>query len=132
MSFIIISRSNCKLHPFSEFIAVSELKKSTQGKILCFYGPPGVGKTSIARSIAKALNREVNKLGISLPDSLCLVVALVHSSAFLYHLVLPVQRRRYDGCSRDQGPSSNVRGSHAGQNDPVPEENQDGKSFGPH
>lgn len=42
-----------------EFIAVSELKKSTQGKILCFYGPPGVGKTSIARSIAKALNREV-------------------------------------------------------------------------
>lgn len=43
----------------SEFIAVSELKKSTQGKILCFYGPPGVGKTSIARSIAKALNREV-------------------------------------------------------------------------
>jgi len=44
----------------SEFIAVSELKKSTQGKILCFYGPPGVGKTSIARSIAKALNREVS------------------------------------------------------------------------
>uniref|UniRef100_A0A915JDV8 Lon proteolytic domain-containing protein n=1 Tax=Romanomermis culicivorax TaxID=13658 RepID=A0A915JDV8_ROMCU len=32
-----------------EFIAVSKLKGSTQGKILCFYGPPGVGKTSIAR-----------------------------------------------------------------------------------
>jgi ATP-dependent Lon protease len=30
-----------------EFIAVSQLKGSTQGKILCFYGPPGVGKTSI-------------------------------------------------------------------------------------
>jgi len=42
-----------------EFIAVSQLKGSTQGKILCFYGPPGVGKTSIAKSIAKALNREV-------------------------------------------------------------------------
>lgn len=42
-----------------EFIAVSQLKGSTQGKILCFYGPPGVGKTSIARSIARALNREV-------------------------------------------------------------------------
>lgn len=42
-----------------EFIAVSNLKKSTQGKILCFVGPPGVGKTSIARSIARALNREV-------------------------------------------------------------------------
>lgn len=43
----------------AEFIAVSQLKGSTQGKILCFYGPPGVGKTSIARSIARALNREV-------------------------------------------------------------------------
>ena len=38
---------------------MSQLKGSTQGKILCFYGPPGVGKTSIARSIARALNREV-------------------------------------------------------------------------
>lgn len=33
-----------------EFIAVSQLKGSTQGKILCFYGPPGVGKTSIGIS----------------------------------------------------------------------------------
>ncbi|XP_056614225.1 LOW QUALITY PROTEIN: lon protease homolog, mitochondrial [Triplophysa dalaica] len=41
-----------------EFIAVSQLRGSTQGKILCFYGPPGVGKTSIARSIARALNRQ--------------------------------------------------------------------------
>lgn len=43
-----------------EFIAVSILKKSTTGKILCFHGPPGVGKTSIAKSIARALNREVS------------------------------------------------------------------------
>lgn len=33
-----------------EFIAVSQLKGSTQGKILCFHGPPGVGKTSIGKS----------------------------------------------------------------------------------
>ena len=43
-------------------MAVSQLKGSTQGKILCFYGPPGVGKTSIAKSIARALQREVRTL----------------------------------------------------------------------
>ncbi|VDD77968.1 unnamed protein product [Mesocestoides corti] len=42
-----------------EFIAVSQLKGTTQGKIICFHGPPGTGKTSIARSIARALNRQV-------------------------------------------------------------------------
>lgn len=47
-----------------EFIAVSKLKGTTQGKILCFYGPPGVGKTSIARSIAKSLNREYFRFSV--------------------------------------------------------------------
>ncbi|XP_070541790.1 lon protease homolog, mitochondrial-like [Ptychodera flava] len=47
-----------------EFIAVSQLKGSTQGKIICFYGPPGVGKTSIARSIARALNREYFRFSV--------------------------------------------------------------------
>ncbi|XP_055963243.1 lon protease homolog, mitochondrial [Sorex fumeus] len=47
-----------------EFIAVSQLRGSTQGKILCFHGPPGVGKTSIARSIARALNREYFRFSV--------------------------------------------------------------------
>jgi len=47
-----------------EFIAVSQLKGSIQGKILCFHGPPGVGKTSIARSIARALNREYFRFSV--------------------------------------------------------------------
>ncbi|CAH8608585.1 unnamed protein product [Schistosoma intercalatum] len=47
-----------------EFIAVSQLKGSTQGKILCFCGPPGVGKTSIANSIARALNRKYFRFSV--------------------------------------------------------------------
>uniref|UniRef100_A0A915M9L7 Lon protease homolog n=1 Tax=Meloidogyne javanica TaxID=6303 RepID=A0A915M9L7_MELJA len=47
-----------------EFIAVGILKKQTNGKILCFYGPPGVGKTSIAKSIARALNREYYRFSV--------------------------------------------------------------------
>lgn len=47
-----------------EFIAVSQLKGTTQGKILCFHGPPGVGKTSIAKSIAKALNRKYFRFSV--------------------------------------------------------------------
>uniref|UniRef100_A0A914ZSH4 Lon protease homolog, mitochondrial n=1 Tax=Parascaris univalens TaxID=6257 RepID=A0A914ZSH4_PARUN len=47
-----------------EFIAVGILKKKVGGKILCFHGPPGVGKTSIARSIARALNREYFRFSV--------------------------------------------------------------------
>nr|CDS24815.1 lon protease mitochondrial [Echinococcus granulosus] len=47
-----------------EFIAVSQLKGTTQGKIICFHGPPGTGKTSIARSIARALNRKYFRFSV--------------------------------------------------------------------
>nr|CAD7463404.1 unnamed protein product [Timema tahoe] len=41
-----------------EYLAVRQLKNSLRGPILCFVGPPGVGKTSIGRSIAHTLGRE--------------------------------------------------------------------------
>mmetsp|Transcript_10702 Transcript_10702/g.12519 ORF Transcript_10702/g.12519 Transcript_10702/m.12519 type:complete len:954 (-) Transcript_10702:448-3309(-) len=47
-----------------EFIAVALLRGSTQGKIMCLVGPPGVGKTSIGKSIAKALNREYFRFSV--------------------------------------------------------------------
>ena len=47
-----------------EFIAVSLLKGSVQGKIVCLCGPPGVGKTSIAKSIARSLDREFFRFSV--------------------------------------------------------------------
>jgi len=41
-----------------EFLAVRKLKPDQQGAILCFSGPPGVGKTSLGQSIARAMNRK--------------------------------------------------------------------------
>ncbi|KAI3715606.1 hypothetical protein L6452_22592 [Arctium lappa] len=47
-----------------EFIAVGKLRGTSQGKIICLSGPPGVGKTSIGRSIARALNRNFYRFSV--------------------------------------------------------------------
>ncbi|MCD4651493.1 MAG: endopeptidase La [Candidatus Cloacimonetes bacterium] len=47
-----------------EYLAVMQMKKKSLGQILCFVGPPGVGKTSLGKSIARALEREFVRLSL--------------------------------------------------------------------
>ena len=47
-----------------EYLAVSKLKNDVSGPILCFVGPPGVGKTSLGHSIARALGRKFARISV--------------------------------------------------------------------
>jgi len=47
-----------------EFLAVGKLRGTVEGKIICMVGPPGVGKTSIGKSIARALDRQFYRFSV--------------------------------------------------------------------
>ncbi len=49
---------------FIEFLAVLSLKKEMKGPILCLVGPPGVGKTSLGKSVARAMGRKFQRLSV--------------------------------------------------------------------
>ncbi len=64
----LLEREHYGLSPVKErildYLAVRQLNKSLRGPILCFVGPPGVGKTSLGRSIANAMDRPFHRVSL--------------------------------------------------------------------
>lgn len=64
LGHIHLGRLKVKSH-LTEYMAVGALKKSLKGLVFCFVGPPGVGKTNLARAVAYALGRKFIELNLS-------------------------------------------------------------------
>lgn len=62
-----------------EYLAVRQLKNSLKGPILCFVGPPGVGKTSVGKSIAQTLGREFHRSDYSSKNNFLVIVERLSS-----------------------------------------------------
>jgi len=64
----ILDKDHCGLERVkervAEYLAVRQLKSDMKGPILCFMGPPGVGKTSLGRSIARSLGRRFDRISL--------------------------------------------------------------------
>ena len=64
----ILDEDHCGLNKIKdrilEFLSVRKLNPNSKGPILCFVGPPGVGKTSLGRSVARALGRKFQRLSL--------------------------------------------------------------------
>ena len=81
-----------------EYLAVRQIKNSLKGPILCFVGPPGVGKTSIGKSVAYTLGREFHRYDISFMDQF----SNIYNFAFLIQFdskASTIRRIKYLTCT---------------------------------